>query len=420
MGVHMRTTIRILSLVAFIALVSTARARGQNESLGDVAARAAQGRGSTTSRTYRDADLKPPPAERREPAESAERPIASAALTTAALAAGGSPETIVRTVMPAVVTIQTDSASGSGFFVAPDTIVTNRHVVGNADRMTIRYANGTTTQASIGRVATDADLALVHVDNAPPLQPTLTMAPVATVQVGEEVLVVGSALGLLQGTVTRGIVSAVRTIGGLRVLQTDAAINPGNSGGPVVNRAGQVVGITTAKMAAAESLGFAIAADHAMDLLGGRTGVTRAEYVTSDADRQLAAVFNGTGPSGSDALRESGVKQYESAVQALARQADNIDTDWRRYRSACAEKAASAPASGGREWFGIWNGAIAARESESSPQCRAFWNDIVNASARVKGRMVEIEEAARRAGVYPGSARSVRAKYVMDWAGWDR
>ncbi|HAK55805.1 MAG TPA: hypothetical protein DCP38_10040, partial [Acidobacteria bacterium] len=78
------------------------------------------------------------------------------------------------------------------------------------------------------------------------------------------------ALGLLENTVTRGIISAVRRVGGTTFLQTDAAINPGNSGGPLLDTSGRVVGITTLKFGAqAESLGFAVAADHAAPLLAG-------------------------------------------------------------------------------------------------------------------------------------------------------
>src|SRR5213596_3868254 len=88
---------------------------------------------------------------------------------------------------------------------------------------------------------------------------------------GQEVMALGSPLGL-QNTVTRGIVSAVRQVGALTLVQTDAAINPGNSGGPLLARNGEVIGITTMSMrsAVAQGLSFAVAIDHAAALLAGK------------------------------------------------------------------------------------------------------------------------------------------------------
>ena len=90
----------------------------------------------------------------------------------------------------------------------------------------------------------------------------LPLGQVASVRTGQEVIAIGSALGL-QNTVTRGIVSARRQAGRVVLLQTDAAINRGNSGGPLLDRNGVVLGVTTLKMGGqAEGLGFAVAADH--------------------------------------------------------------------------------------------------------------------------------------------------------------
>ena len=98
----------------------------------------------------------------------------------------------------------------------------------------------------------------------------LALGTVNDVRPGQEVIAIGLALGVFQNSVTRGIISAVRRADRTVMLQTDAAINPGNSGGPLMDRQGLVVGINTMKIGgSAESLGFAVAVDHARALLSG-------------------------------------------------------------------------------------------------------------------------------------------------------
>jgi serine protease Do len=89
------------------------------------------------------------------------------------------------------------------------------------------------------------------------------------VEVGQDVIAIGSPLGL-EGTVTRGIVSGLRSLGKIPLVQIDAAINPGNSGGPLLDASGQVIGVNTLKLrpSTAESLGFAIGVDHVKALFG--------------------------------------------------------------------------------------------------------------------------------------------------------
>ncbi len=83
-----------------------------------------------------------------------------------------------------------------------------------------------TYSARVTTVSTGSDLALLQVSNANPNQPVLTLGSVSNARVGQEVIAVGSALGVLSNTVTRGIVSAVRQVGNITLIQTDAAINP--------------------------------------------------------------------------------------------------------------------------------------------------------------------------------------------------
>jgi S1-C subfamily serine protease len=152
-------------------------------------------------------------------------------------------------------------SQGSGFIIAPEgLIVTNAHVVENADWIQVRLADGRRFTGSVIGRDNRVDLALVQIAGATRL-PTLRFADSNKVRVGEFVLALGHPFGLEQ-TVSFGIVSrkgAPLTVAapGFDFIQTDAAINPGNSGGPLVNMAGEVVGVNS--MAARNgSIGFAI------------------------------------------------------------------------------------------------------------------------------------------------------------------
>src|SRR6185436_8916591 len=124
----------------------------------------------------------------------------------------------------------------------------------------------------VASVSKASDLAVLQVYNANPAQPTLRLGSASDVRVGQEVIAIGSALGVLSNTVTRGIVSAVRQTGSVTLLQTDAAINPGNSGGPLLDRNGMVIGVNSMGMArqASEGLAFAVGIDHAVALQKGQ------------------------------------------------------------------------------------------------------------------------------------------------------
>jgi serine protease Do len=144
---------------------------------------------------------------------------------------------------------------GSGFIVTPDGyILTNNHVVANAERVTVGLSDGRIFTAKVVGRDPSTEVALVKIDATG--LPTLPLGDDSTVQVGDGVMAVGNPLGL-NFTVTSGIISAKGRSGSLRdlfqpryavvdFLQTDAVINPGNSGGPLVDMQGQVIGINTA------------------------------------------------------------------------------------------------------------------------------------------------------------------------------
>jgi S1-C subfamily serine protease len=159
---------------------------------------------------------------------------------------------------------------GSGFIIdSQGILLTNAHVVNEADRVTVTLKDGRTFDGKVQGVDPVTDLAVVKISGAKDL-PVAPLGNSNDVQVGDWAIAVGNPLGL-DNTVTLGIVSTLKrssaTIGmgdkRLEFIQTDAAINPGNSGGPLLNGQGEVIGINTAIRADATGIGFAIPIDKA-------------------------------------------------------------------------------------------------------------------------------------------------------------
>ena len=161
------------------------------------------------------------------------------------------------------------SSLGSGFIVSRDGyIVTNNHVVENADHITVKLSDETEYKAKVVGTDSNTDLALIKIE-AHGLTP-LKLGSSDDLEVGTWVVAIGSPFGLEQ-TVTAGIVSAKGRIIGSGpyddFIQTDASINPGNSGGPLLNLDGEVVGINTAIIASGQGIGFAIPSDMAKGII---------------------------------------------------------------------------------------------------------------------------------------------------------
>ncbi|MFL6240366.1 MAG: S1C family serine protease [Actinomycetes bacterium] len=273
--------------------------------------------------------------------------VTSLGATNAAVAAPGvdpkSYTAIAAKVLPSVVSIQVTTAgggdTGSGFVIRNDGyLLTNNHVIASAlnggGAITVTFNDGTAVAGSVVGADSSSDLAVVKVQrkNLTPV----AFGSSASVQVGDPVLAIGSPLGL-QGTVTQGIVSALNrpvhtqdqqqqqnlfnngsgdsTV--ISAIQTDAAINPGNSGGPLVDGAGQVIGIDSAIASLGSGnigVGFAIPIDQARVIAaelistGHAThpvlGVQIADITTGSGahEVQLRAVSSG-GPAAKAGLR---------------------------------------------------------------------------------------------------------------------
>jgi serine protease Do len=190
---------------------------------------------------------------------------------------------LLMTVQPAVVSIATQSGfalnefdptgAGTGMVVTEDGyILTNNHVIEQASSVKVTFADRKVRNAVVVGTDPSNDVALIKVE-AKGL-PTVKLGSSKALQVGDQVVAIGNALALPGGpTVTTGIVSALNrslqgdgeTLEGL--VQTDAAINPGNSGGPLVNTAGEVVGMNTAIIRNTANIGFSIASDRISPIL---------------------------------------------------------------------------------------------------------------------------------------------------------
>ena len=196
----------------------------------------------------------------------------------------GSIAEVASKVSPAVVSIttetrtygyfgqeQTAEAAGTGMIVSNDGyVLTNKHVIDGASKIQVILDSGD-SYTDVSVVGTDPtnDVAYLKIANASNL-PTVTLGDSKTITVGQQVITIGNALGMFQNTVADGIISGLgRTLVATDqtysssetltdMIQTTAAINAGNSGGPLVNAAGQVIGINTATSESGSDLGFAI------------------------------------------------------------------------------------------------------------------------------------------------------------------
>ena len=368
----------------------------------------------------------PAPDSTAQPSIPSEAPAANAPITFSTeprpatappVSSVASLEDVISGAIPAVVSIETREGRGSGFFVNPGVILTNNHVVTGNVSVTVRLPSGSTLPGRVERTSSETDLAIVRVDGSPATQPLLPLGSAADVRVGQEVIAIGLAMGQFQGTVTRGIISAFRRAGpgsGVLLLQTDAAINPGNSGGPLIDRSGKVVGITTLKVTGtAESLGFAVAADHARTFLTG--GTAEAPSIAASAPRSapLAPAFSSK--SQADVMREQGLQVFDQSLRSVATRAVQIDDYWMQIKRECGGRVSGIF---DREWFAMWENRITTSSSDAG--CLSAMNAVRQAADQLRNLMVTLHEDARRAGVYPGDLRHARSRYHLDWAGWDR
>jgi S1-C subfamily serine protease len=350
----------------------------------------------------------PPPAP--DGAQLPTRPPASAA----------SLEDVVSAAMPAVVRLETGSALGSGFFVTRDTLLTNVHVVAGASTVTVRLSDGRAVQGRVEQTAPDFDIAVVKVADPDGSASRIVMGSALRTRPGQEVVALGSPLGL-QNTVTRGIVSALRQVGAITLVQTDAAINPGNSGGPLLDRNGRVIAIATmtVKPDVGQGLSFGVAIEHAEALLEGRLVSSSSALSFQGLSRGLAPPTPPAPPrvtsSADDAqnIRARGAREFEQAVTRVAQEADRLDERWRDFARVCYRGHIGGAFD--RPSFAVFD--PRAMQGTVPRGCEQTFAELERSAREIRETIRTADEAARRADVYPGDRRDLLRRYRLDYAG---
>jgi S1-C subfamily serine protease len=336
-------------------------------------------------------------------------------------------EDVIERGMRAVVMIETQTSRGSGFFVRADLIVTNTHVISGFTTVSVTTRNGVKLPGRVAQISDEADVALVQVGGPGSPDARLPLGTSATLRLGQGIVALGWAQTLAQRPVARGIVTGLRRVLDRPFLQTDAAPNPGDSGGPVMNRQGEVIGITTLR-ADDGSAGFAVPIDDAKPLLAkvgpvvitlpaagaGAAGAGSAPGAAGAPGAPAAIVV--TRPSDTDVQREMGRQQYATVLGGTARRAADLDDGWNRYKASC--RITDVPAGQSHEWFQLYDPASPLHRTAA--YCASALDSIQHEADAINGAMLGADEAARRADVYPGARREMRRQFRLDYAGWER
>jgi S1-C subfamily serine protease len=353
-------------------------------------------------------------AARTQPADPEQRPSPeSLAVPLADPAVMPSLEEMVSSAMPSIVLVETTTGRGSAFYVQHDTLITNVHVVQQDSYVTLRRMDGSSVNARVHTRAPAFDIAVLKVAQGSASQPFLPMGTSQTLKTGQEVIVIGSALGTLQNSVSRGIVSGLRNSSGVNLVQSDAAANPGNSGGPMLDRYGRVVGILTAGYKGQQGLNFAVSIDHARDILEGR----QVNLGSGQAGlANIQPMVPGGATSESDRRQQQGEQEFTVRMASAEEAANQLDEYWKRFRSSCYK----SPIRGSydREWFAIF--APGGIPGDAAAGCVDYYQSMATEMNKFRDYMRQTIQIARRANVLPGTIRdTLRSKRISADA-WDR
>jgi S1-C subfamily serine protease len=350
----------------------------------------------------------PPPAE----------PVPQAQLEPSKPAAQApSIEDVIAKAMPAVVLVETSAGRGSAFFVDRDRLITNHHVIVGQSYVKLRLSDNSTLDARIVATAPDYDLAVLKLmqtgAESPSPRAFLSLGTIQEVRQGQEVLAIGAPLGVFQNTVTRGIISSLRQLDKVVVLQTDTAINPGNSGGPLLNHAGRVVGINTMGFRGSQGLNFAVAIDHAQALMEGRS--LQLAFVAPSSNEGMKGWLQGAGTSEADRIREEGTRRYAAQLAALAHASDQMESAFARFLA--YDWDGKVVGTFDRNFYALWEKGALQGSPVKGQEARVA--ALRQAADQLRSQVRDAEEQARRADVFPGTRRELQQRYRLDYRGWE-
>jgi len=341
-----------------------------------------------------------PPAAGMEPIRSSLPAVEGAPVTW---------ESVIGKCKPAVVQVETSRGLGSGFFVSPEKVITNVHVVSGESYVTLRFSDDSTTQASVVSTTPEYDVAVLKIWKPRPEQAFIPLGAATTLQSGQEVMAIGSPRGM-QNTVTRGIVSGLRIAGNVTLVQTDAALNPGNSGGPLLDRTGAAIGINTLSFRESPGLNFAVSIEHARAILEGRP---QAVIPASERDRNNR-IPSPVAPTETERQRAEGTRLYEMRLAVIAQRAASLDSDWAYFRAQGYEGQITG--SFDRGWYVVWEPACL--KGKIILGYEGAFEEIKRRAEGIKSMVLATEDEGRKADVYPGERRELRQKYHLDYQGW--
>lgn len=324
-----------------------------------------------------------------------------------------STEDIVAKAMPAVVMVETSSGRGSAFFVDGNRLLTNYHVVKGQSYVKLRLSDNSKVDARILATSQDYDLAVLSLMQPGPERSYLSLGTIKDARQGQEVLAIGTPLGVFQNTVTRGIVSSIRQLDKVVVLQTDTALNPGNSGGPLLDHGGRVIGINTMGFQGSQGLNFAVAIDHAKALLEGRP--LPIAFVAPPANNEYKGMMSGRGGSETDQVREEGTKRYAAQLASLARAADRMESNFDYFLAYYWEGKVAG--SFERPFCALWERGALQGNPVKGHESKA--TEMRQMADQLREQFRAIEEQARQADVFPGTRRELRQHYHLNDRGWE-
>lgn len=220
-------------------------------------------------------------------------------------------------------------ASGTGFFVTGGSVVTAAHVLQGAAACSVELSDGQTMRCSVAASDTNKDVVMLLVGGQPPA--TLRWGTSDDAKDGDEITVVSNPLGELPGTVSKGIVSASRVVGGTKLIQISAAISHGSSGAPVLDSHGQVIGIVRSTITEGQSLNFATATDAVRYMLNSPSAVAEAQGFFSKPAAAAPAPVTSAPATGGQGRRTIQVGQSVNSTLSSSDESYSDSTYYQRW-----------------------------------------------------------------------------------------